>query len=112
MHDPTELRKEVGLYLRAAENASDPQLKQQMVVRALGLWEQVDALSRAADDGSPETTVPEVIQAASCTSALPVARRVLWKELHTEESGPVGGSAWLLRPQIRRSSRRPPPSPY
>jgi hypothetical protein len=37
MHDPTELRKEVGLYLRAAENASDPQLKQQMVVRALGL---------------------------------------------------------------------------
>jgi hypothetical protein len=74
MHDPTELREEVGLYLRAAENASDPQLKQQMVVRALGLWEQVDALSPAADDGSPETTVPGVIQAASCMSALTVLR--------------------------------------
>jgi hypothetical protein len=101
MHDPTELRKEVGLCLRAAKNTSDPQLKRQMVVRALGLWEQVDALSRAADDGPLETTLLKVTQAASYTLALPVPPGRYGEGPSTEENGPR-----LLGPRVRGTSKR------
>jgi hypothetical protein len=69
MRNPIELREEAGWYLRAAKNACDLQLKQQMAVRALELSELADALSRAADDGSPETTCQRGIGVIQATSS-------------------------------------------
>ncbi|HET9412937.1 MAG TPA: hypothetical protein VFO74_02300 [Pseudolabrys sp.] len=56
MNNPTELYEQASWYLRGAKNASDTRLKRRMAIYASELIQLAAALSRATDDGAPETS--------------------------------------------------------